>query len=149
MFNRLRTCALCKISYYHKMSTKHIIDQNLSICHLELLNIVIAVKTWPPHGPLSMLELYASTRSTSQVYKMPEAGTDSCYSALARSGCYQLYINLRSSPSTCPPGQLMTHADALSCVHLNPSLTTKISTSTQRRVSLKWTLLMSIIMRVN
>ena len=43
----------------------HIIDQNLSICHLELLNIVIAVKTWPPHGALSELELYASTRSPS------------------------------------------------------------------------------------
>ena len=35
------------------------------------------------------------------------------------------------------PGQLMTHADALSWAHLNPSLMTKISVSTHRRVSLK------------
>ena len=127
--------ALCENSYYHEMYPKHIIDQNLSICHLELLNIVIAVKTWAPSWSSKRVRILCD--NTVAISTLQNARSrDKFLLQCAREIWLLSAIHKFEIVAQHVPGQLMTDADALSRAHINPSLMTKISASSRRRVSL-------------
>lgn len=105
--------------FYHTTFPSFILNEHRPICHLEMLNIVVAVKLWAPKWKNNTVTLFCDNAPAINVLSSGR-GRDSFLLQCAReiwllSAKFDFVIK-----ATHMPGSDMTTADALSRIHLRP-----------------------------
>ena len=105
---------------YHALYPEHIVEQNLEICHLEMLNCVVALKLWVSKLNNSTVQLHCDSMVTVSVLQSGR-GRDTFLLKCAREiwllcATEQISLSVIHEPGI----NLSTTADALSRQHLAP-----------------------------
>ena len=98
----------------------HILHQNLSICHLEALNALVAVKVWTPHFTGQRVHLFSDNAiavAICQAGKGRDAFIQACASDIwLTCSAWNITLAVGHVSGTCTP--LEDTADALSRWHM-------------------------------
>lgn len=108
--------------FYHATFPTFVLEQNRPICHLEMLNIVVAAKVWAPKWRNKTIIVHCDNSPAVNVLSSGR-GRDRFLLQCAReiwflSAKYDFAVQARHVP-----GSDMTAADALSRLHLRPGFT--------------------------
>ena len=55
---------------YHTQFPAHVVQQNASICHLEALNAMVAVKLWAPKLATQLVHLFCDNATAVAIFHM-------------------------------------------------------------------------------
>ena len=117
--------AICLSEYYASEFPAHINDARHPICHLELLNIVVACRLWAP--ALTGKRLLIRCDNTPAVYALRTArGRDSFMRQCARAAFLVAAAHDVTIDACHKPGAQLELPDALSRLHLDPAFGAKI-----------------------
>ena len=101
-----------------RFPSPHILHQNLSICHLEALNALVAVKVWSPHFKGQFVHLFSDNATVVAIFQAGK-GWNAFIQACVRElwlTCTAWYITL--AVGHVPGTSLEATSDALSCWHM-------------------------------
>ena len=113
--------AICGSEYYHTVFPDFVLRVPLSICHLEMLNIMVAVKLWSHMWKNKKVYILCDNLAAIQTLQYGRS-RDHCLLTCAREIWFlSATLHFDIVPQHVP-GTQMTDADALSRGHLNPSL---------------------------
>ena len=124
--------AICGREYYHTMFPEFILVQNMLICHLEMLNIVAAIKLWGPTWKNKRVHILCDNSAAIMILQHGR-GRDSFLLQCAQEVWLQSAIHKFEVIPRHIPGRDMSDADALSRSHLDSTLLTKFSDGTRNR----------------
>ena len=101
-----------------RFSPTHILHQNLSICHLEALNALVAVKVWAPHVKGQLVHLFSDNATAVDIFQAGK-GMDAFIQACSREiwltcAAWDITLAVGHVPGT----SLEDTADALSRWHM-------------------------------
>ncbi len=119
---------ICLPQYYHRTFPLFILEEHHHICHLEMLNVVVAVKTWAHTWSNACVRILCDNAAAVAVLQEGR-GQDPFLLKCARE------IWLQSAKwrfSVCPQyrsGRDNRTADALSRAHLDPHFAAKLTTA--------------------
>ena len=124
--SRLTGCgAIFASQYYHTPYPDFLLDQCKPICHLEMLNIVVAAKTWDTQWAHHTIRVLCDNMSTVQVL-LNGHGRDSYLLQCASELWLLSATHIFSFVPAHKPGAQMTAADALSRAHLRTDFCTML-----------------------
>lgn len=106
--------------YYHTQFPPHVMARNRPICHLEILNLVIAVKLWAPQWQHSVITVYCDNMTAVSILSHGR-GKDPFILQCAREIWLLSALHSFTVIPTHRPGCEMTISDALSRHHLHKS----------------------------
>ena len=104
---------MCQLKAYHTRFSAHIIEDHHPICHLEVVNVVVAVWHWAPQYRGQLIHLFSDSATAVAMFKARK-GRDAFIQGCAQElwlSCAELYITLGASHM---PEDLTLKADALS-----------------------------------
>lgn len=128
---------ICGTQYYHATFPQFIIDQQHPICHLEMLNIVVAAKLWGSQWTRKRVTVFCDNAAAVSVL-ITGRGRDPFLLQCAREIWLLSALHDFTLAPQHKPGSEMVIADALSRVHLRPAfqeVVSQLSHSVKRHVS--------------
>ena len=84
--------ALCHLEAYYALLMLQMIARQHPICHLEVLNTVVAIRSWAPHLRGRIVRLYSDS-TTSQLSS--REGGENHSSSIVQGSCGSHALNIR------------------------------------------------------